>query len=46
MSEHWLLEQLSLNHTIEHVQKPKLAKLYVRVETYTSYFIIHNQFVK
>ena len=25
MSEHWLLEQLSLNHTIEHVQKPKLA---------------------
>ena len=29
-----------------HIQKPKLPKLYVRVETSTSYFIIHNQFVK
>ena len=46
MGEHWLLKQLSLNHPAEHIQQPKLAKLYVRVETSTSYFIIHNQFVK
>ena len=32
--------------TVEHIQKPKLPELYVRVETSASYFIIHNQFVK
>ena len=46
MGEQWLLKQFSLNHPVEHIQKPKLPKLYVRVETSTSYFIIHNQFVK
>ena len=46
VGEHWLLKQFSLNHPVEHIQKPKLPKLYVRVETSTSYFIIHNQFVK
>ena len=44
--QHWLLKQFCLNHPVEHIQKPKLPKLYVRVETSTSYFIIHNQFVK
>ena len=46
VGQHWLLKQFSLNHPVEHIQKPKLPKLYVRVETSTSYFIIHNQFVK
>ena len=46
LGQHWLLKQFGLNHPIEHIQKPKLPKLYVRVETSTSYFIIHNQFVK
>ena len=46
MGEQWLLKQFCLNHPVEHIQKPKLPKLYVRVETSTSYFIIHNQFVK
>ena len=46
LGQHWLLKQFSLNHPVEHIQKPKLPKLYVRVETLTSYFIIHNQFVK
>ena len=46
MGEQWLLKQFSLNHPVEHIQKPKLPKLYVRVETSSSYFIIHNQFVK
>ena len=46
VGEHWLLKQFSLNHPIEHLQKPKLAKLYVSIETSTTYFIIHNQFVK
>ena len=46
LGQHWLLKQFSLNHPVEHIQKPKLPKLYVRVETSTSYFIIHNQFVK
>ena len=46
MGEQWLLKQFCLNHPVEHFQKPKLPKLYVRVETSTSYFIIHNQFVK
>ena len=46
MGEQWLLKQFRLNHPVEHIQKPKLPKLYVRVETSTSYFIIHNQFVK
>ena len=46
LGQHWLLKQFSLNHPVEHTQKPKLAKLYVRVETSTSYFIIHSQFVK
>ena len=46
MGEQWLLKQFSLNHPVEHIQKPKLPKLYVRVETSTVYFIIHNQFVK
>ena len=40
-------EALRLNHPVEHIQKPKLAKLFVRVETSTTYFIIiYNQFVK
>ena len=46
MGEQWLLKQFCLNYPVEHIQKPKLPKLYVRVETSTSYFIIHNQFVK
>ena len=46
LGQHWLLKQFCLNHPVEHIQKPKLPKLYVRVETFTSYFIIHNQFVK
>ena len=46
MGEQWLLKQFCLNHPVEHIQKPKLPNLYVRVETSTSYFIIHNQFVK
>ena len=46
MGEHWPLKKFSLNHPVKHIQKPKLPKLYVRVETSTSYFIIHNQFVK
>ena len=46
VGQHWLLKQFSLNHPVEHIQKPKLPKLYVRVETFTSYFIINNQFVK
>ena len=46
MGEQWLLKQFCLNHPVDHIQKPKLPKLYVRVETSTSYFIIHNQFVK
>ena len=46
LGQHWLLKQFCLNHPVEHIQKPKLPKLYVRVETSTSYFIIHNQFVK
>ena len=46
MGKQWLLKQFCLNHPVEHIQKPKLPKLYVRVETSTSYFIIHNQFVK
>ena len=46
MGEQWLLKQFSLNHPVEHIQKPKLPKLFVRVETSTRYFIIHNQFVK
>ena len=41
MGEHWLLKQLRLNHPVEHIQKPNVAKLYVRVETSTTYFIIH-----
>ena len=32
MGQHWLLKQLSLNHPVEHIQKPKLAKLYVGVD--------------
>ena len=39
-------EAILLDHPVEHIQEPKLPKLYVRVETSTSYFIIHNQFVK
>ena len=46
LGQHWLLKQFCLNHPVEHIQKPKLPKLYVRVESSTSYFIIHNQFVK
>ena len=46
VGKHWLLKQFSLNHHVEHIQKPKLPKLYVRVETSTSYLIIDNQFVK
>ena len=46
LGQHWLLKQFSLNHPVEHIQKPKLPKLYVRLETLISYFIIHNQFVK
>ena len=46
LGQHWLLKQFCLNHPVEHIQEPKLPKLYVRVETSTSYFIIHNQFVK
>ena len=46
LGQHWLLKQFCLNHPVEHIQKPKLPKLHVRVETSTSYFIIHNQFVK
>ena len=46
LGQHWLLKQFCLNHPVEHIQKTKLPKLYVRVETSTSYFIIHNQFVK
>ena len=46
MGEQWLLKQFCLNHPVGQIQKPKLPKLYVRVETSTSYFIIHNQFVK
>ena len=46
MGEQWLLKQFCLNHPVEHIQKPKLPKLYVKVETSTTYFIIHNQFVK
>ena len=46
LGQHWLLKQFSLNHPVEHIQKPKLPELYVRVETSTTYFIIHNQFVK
>ena len=42
MSEYWLLKQLRLNHPLEHIQKPKLAKLNVRVETSTTDFIIHS----
>ena len=42
MGEQWLLKQFSLNHPVEHIQKPKLPKLYVRVETSTSYFIIQR----
>ena len=46
MGEQWLLKQFCLNPPVEHIQKPKLPKLYVRVETSTSYFIIPNQIVK
>ena len=46
MGEQWLLKQFCLNHPVEHIQKPKLPKLYVRVETSISYSITHNQFVK
>ena len=46
MGEQWLLKQFCLNHPVEHIQKPKLPKLYVRVETLSNYFINHNQFVK
>ena len=46
LGQHWLLKQFCLNHPVEHIQKPKLPKLHVRVETSTTYFIIHNQFVK
>ena len=46
MGEQWLLKQFRLNHPVEHIQTPKLPKLYVKVETSTTYFIIHNQFVK
>ena len=46
MGEQWLLKQFCLTHPVEHIQKPKLPKLYVRVETFISYLIIHNQFVK
>ena len=46
LGQHWLLKQFSLNHPVEQIQKPKLPKLFVRVETSSSYFITHNQFVK
>ena len=46
LGQHWLLKQFSLNHPVEYIQKPKLANLYVRVKTSSSYFIVHNQFVK
>ena len=46
LGQHWLLKQFCLNHPVEHIQNPKLPKLYVKVETSTTYFIIHNQFVK
>ena len=46
LGQPWLLKQFCLNHPVEHIQEPKLPKLYVWVETSTSYFIIHNQFVK
>ena len=46
MGEQWLLKQFCLNHPVEQIQKPKLPKFYVRVETLTNYFIIHDQFVK
>ena len=39
-------EEFSSNHPVGHIQKPRLARLYVRVETSNSYFIIHYQFVK
>ena len=39
VDEHWLLKQFSLNHPVEHLLKPKLTKLFVCVETSTSYFI-------
>ena len=39
VGEHWLLKQFSLNHSVEHLQKPKLAKRYVSIEICTSYFI-------
>ena len=46
LGQHWLLKQFCLDHPVEHIQTPKLPKLYVKVETLTTYFIIHNQFVK
>ena len=46
LGQHWLLKQFCLNHPVKDFQKPKLPKLHVRVETSTTYFIIHNQFVK
>ena len=46
LGQHWLLKQFCLNHPVEHIQKPKLPKLFVKVETSNTYFIIHNQFVK
>ena len=46
LGQQWLLKQFCLNNPVEHIQKPELPKLYVRLETWTSYFIIHNQFVK
>ena len=39
-------EEFSSNHPVGHIQKPRLAKLYVMNETCTSYSIIYNQFVK
>ena len=46
VGEHWLLKQFSLNHPVEHLLKPKLAKLHVDMETSFSFSINHNQFVK
>ena len=46
LGQHFLLKQFCLIHPVEHIQKSKLPKLYVKVETSTTYFIIHNQFVK
>ena len=46
LGQQWLLKQFCLNNPVEHIQRPKLPKLYVRVETSASYFVIHNQFVK